>query len=156
MRAAQPGQTVEVWPGQRTTVFGVIEDSSDVTVTDGRISGAQAATAGIKGDSHRVTVSGLMARGYAEVFAVRAGAKTGYGGLRIETRDGKAVTAWAVQKSNLANWRGRHTRADDVAATIRKASRPRTKAPAELSPLRQAAAGPVPGVVRGMRDKHGR
>ncbi|HEV7708436.1 MAG TPA: PH domain-containing protein [Asanoa sp.] len=55
-------------------------------------------------------------------------AKTGYGGLRIETRDGRAVTAWAVQKSNLANWRGQHTRADDVAEAIRKASRRRTKA----------------------------
>jgi hypothetical protein len=55
-------------------------------------------------------------------------AKTGYGGLRIETRDGRAVTAWAVQKSNLANWRGQHTRADDVAEAIREASRGRTKA----------------------------
>ncbi|MEV0713812.1 PH domain-containing protein [Asanoa sp. NPDC050611] len=47
-----------------------------------------------------------------------ADAKTGYGGLRIETRDGRAVTAWAVQKSNLANWTGRRTRADDVADAI--------------------------------------
>ncbi|MEV4533118.1 PH domain-containing protein [Asanoa sp. NPDC049518] len=46
-------------------------------------------------------------------------AKTGYGGLRIETRDGRAVTAWAVQKSNVASWSGKHTRADDVADTIR-------------------------------------
>jgi hypothetical protein len=55
-------------------------------------------------------------------------AKTGYGGLRIETGEGRAVTAWAVQKSNLANWRGQHTRADDVAEAIRAASRGRTKA----------------------------
>jgi Bacterial PH domain len=55
-------------------------------------------------------------------------AKTGYGGVRIETRAGRAVTAWAVQKSNLANWRGQHTRADDVAEAIRKASRGRAEA----------------------------
>jgi hypothetical protein len=47
-----------------------------------------------------------------------ADAKTGYGGLRIEIRDGRAVTAWAVQKSNLASWTGRRTRADDVADAI--------------------------------------
>ncbi|GIF65354.1 hypothetical protein Ais01nite_33890 [Asanoa ishikariensis] len=46
-------------------------------------------------------------------------AKTGYGGLRIETRDGRAITAWAVQKSNVASWSGRHTRADEVADAIR-------------------------------------
>jgi hypothetical protein len=56
-----------------------------------------------------------------------ADAKTGYGGLRIETRDGRAVNAWAVQKSNLASWSGRHTRADDVADAIRKAARGRTR-----------------------------
>ncbi|GIF53273.1 hypothetical protein Afe04nite_78120 [Asanoa ferruginea] len=54
-------------------------------------------------------------------------AKTGYGGVRIETRAGRAVTAWAVQKSNLANWRGQHTRADDVAEAIRQAARPRAR-----------------------------
>ncbi|GAA1844969.1 PH domain-containing protein [Asanoa iriomotensis] len=54
-------------------------------------------------------------------------AKTGYGGLRIETRDGRAVSAWAVQKSNLASWSGRHTRADEVADAIRKAARRRAR-----------------------------
>ncbi|WP_158244945.1 PH domain-containing protein [Verrucosispora sp. ts21] len=47
----------------------------------------------------------------------------GYGGLTITTASGDPVVAWAVQKSNLAKWKGWHTRADDVAATIMSASR---------------------------------
>jgi hypothetical protein len=49
----------------------------------------------------------------------------GYGGLTITTSAGHRVVAWAVQKSNLAKWTGRHTRADEVAASIMSASRSR-------------------------------
>ncbi|MGC5022645.1 PH domain-containing protein [Micromonospora sp. DT47] len=49
----------------------------------------------------------------------------GYGGLTITTSTGERVVAWAVQKSNLATWTGRHTRADEVAASIIAASRSR-------------------------------
>ncbi|MGC5290622.1 PH domain-containing protein [Micromonospora sp. DT231] len=49
----------------------------------------------------------------------------GYGGLTITTTRGERVVAWAVQKSNLATWTGRQTRADDVAASITAASRSR-------------------------------
>jgi hypothetical protein len=34
------------------------------------------------------------------------------------TKDGETISAWAVQKSNIAKWRGRRTRADDVAAAL--------------------------------------
>ncbi|HEV7708435.1 MAG TPA: hypothetical protein VGP16_09600 [Asanoa sp.] len=153
VRAAQPGQTIEVWPGnysesvvvansgqpgkpitikalrqagRRTTVFGtqdgpgfvlsgvhdvvidgfdiglavlhpalVIDDSSDVTVVDGRVTGSKAATVEIKGDSHRVTVSGMLARGYAEVFAVRAGATD-------TLLSGNSVYAQTQQSTSLA------------------------------------------------------
>jgi hypothetical protein len=47
------------------------------------------------------------------------GVTPGYSGLSFQTKDGKTVTAWAVQKSNLATWRGKETRADRVAAEIR-------------------------------------
>ncbi len=53
----------------------VVEDSSDITVTDGWATTSSAPTVEIKGDAHRVTVSGMVARGlYAQVFAVGAGA----------------------------------------------------------------------------------
>jgi len=42
----------------------------------------------------------------------------GYSGLTITTTTGSQIVAWAVQKSNLAKWTGRQTRADQVAATI--------------------------------------
>lgn len=45
-------------------------------------------------------------------------AAPGYGGLTVTTSTGKRVVAWAVQKSNLATWTGRHTRADEAAAAI--------------------------------------
>ncbi|MEU9021341.1 PH domain-containing protein [Actinomadura sp. NPDC048394] len=47
-----------------------------------------------------------------------AAVEPGYSGLRITTTDGRTVTAWAVQKSNWSTWRGRRTRADEVAAAI--------------------------------------
>ena len=39
----------------------------------------------------------------------------GYAGLIIRRRDGRAVTAWAVQKANASKWMHRRTRADEVA-----------------------------------------
>ena len=49
-----------------------------------------------------------------------ADASPGYGGITIRLTNGRVVTAWAVQKSNLAKWSGKRvTRADDVAAAIR-------------------------------------
>ncbi|MFI7440782.1 hypothetical protein [Nonomuraea indica] len=38
----------------------------------------------------------------------------GYDGICITMRDGSQIVAWAVQKSNLARWLGRRTRADAV------------------------------------------
>jgi hypothetical protein len=53
----------------------LVEDSSDITVTDGWASTSSVPTVEIKGDAHRVTVSGMVARGLrAQVFAVGAGA----------------------------------------------------------------------------------
>lgn len=42
-----------------------------------------------------------------------------YAGLTIVRRSGRPVVAWAVQKSNLAIWFHRRTRADEVADAIR-------------------------------------
>ncbi|MEU8377530.1 PH domain-containing protein [Micromonospora sp. NPDC048894] len=64
---------------------------------------------------------------------------TGYGGLTITTLTGEHLTAWAVQKSNLAKWTGRHTRADEVAATIIAASRNRAEPPSSAGSGAQAA-----------------
>jgi hypothetical protein len=40
------------------------------------------------------------------------GATPGYSGVTVYRRNGAPVTAWAVQKSNLAAWRNKQTRAD--------------------------------------------
>ncbi|GIH91784.1 hypothetical protein Psi01_24140 [Planobispora siamensis] len=42
-------------------------------------------------------------------------------GIAIETDSGRTVSAWAVQKSNLAMWLGWHTRADRVVDRLREA-----------------------------------
>ncbi|MGN9810166.1 hypothetical protein ACTMSW_12505 [Micromonospora sp. BQ11] len=42
----------------------------------------------------------------------------GYHGIGVQTRHGQVVHGWAVQKSNLARWLGRQTRADLVVETI--------------------------------------
>lgn len=44
----------------------------------------------------------------------------GYHGLEITTRDGEMEIAWAVQKSNLAGWLKRPTRADDAAVFLQQ------------------------------------
>jgi hypothetical protein len=46
----------------------------------------------------------------------------GYGGLTVTTTIGPPLVIWAVQKSNLAKWTGRKTRADEVAAAINEAA----------------------------------
>ncbi|ELS51482.1 hypothetical protein STVIR_7500 [Streptomyces viridochromogenes Tue57] len=46
----------------------------------------------------------------------------GYGGIEIETSQGRYVTAMAVQKANVSLWLGRRTRADDVAEAIQEAA----------------------------------
>lgn len=46
----------------------------------------------------------------------------GYHGLEIMTREDEMVIAWAVQKSNLAGWLSRRTRADDVADFLQQAA----------------------------------
>jgi hypothetical protein len=43
----------------------------------------------------------------------------GYSGIIISMNNGNKVTAWAVQKSNLATWRSKLTRADAVVAQLR-------------------------------------
>lgn len=47
-----------------------------------------------------------------------ASVECGYAGLVIRTKDGDAISAWAIQKSNLARWTHSRTRADDVAAIL--------------------------------------
>ncbi|HEX5594594.1 MAG TPA: hypothetical protein VFX61_01020 [Micromonosporaceae bacterium] len=42
----------------------------------------------------------------------------GYGGIGVQTKHGQVIHGWAVQKSNLARWLGRHTRADLVVEAI--------------------------------------
>jgi len=45
-------------------------------------------------------------------------ATPGYSGLTIVGRNGRRVSAWAVQKSNAARWVHKQTRADEVAQAI--------------------------------------
>ena len=44
----------------------------------------------------------------------------GYHGVCVQTRHGQVVHGWAVQKSNVARWLGRHTRADLVVEAIER------------------------------------
>jgi len=46
------------------------------------------------------------------------GASTDYSGLTLRLRGGETVCAWAVQKSNFADWMGWDTRADLVADAV--------------------------------------
>ena len=52
----------------------------------------------------------------------------GYYRLRIRTRDGETIVAWAIQKSNVARWTHTRTRSDDVATAL-LAHRDRQTAP---------------------------
>ena len=51
-------------------------------------------------------------------YADIKGVSGGYYGLIIRLRQGRVVTAWAVQKSNAARWLNKRTRVDDVADAI--------------------------------------
>lgn len=53
--------------------------------------------------------------GLGSITEVRAS----YGGLIFDVHWNRAVTAWAVQKTNLAGWVGRRTRADEIAERLR-------------------------------------
>jgi Bacterial PH domain len=64
-----------------------------------------------------VVVRGVFSQHTVDYDAIRR-ARPGLYGVRIETMDQGAVTAWAVQKSKFAEWTHRHTRADDVVAQI--------------------------------------
>ncbi|MET0491724.1 MAG: PH domain-containing protein [Actinoplanes sp.] len=55
----------------------------------------------------------------ADIAEVRPGRR----GVTIRTTDDRKVSAWAVQRSNLARWTGRDTRADQVTEAIRAAVR---------------------------------
>lgn len=52
---------------------------------------------------------------YTDVAMINAG----YYGLTIRRHSGPRVVAWAVQKSNVASWTHKPTRADAIADTIR-------------------------------------
>lgn len=60
-----------------------------------------------------------------------AGTGGAYAGLSIQRRSGGTVAAWAVQKSNLAKWSGKTSRADEAAAAIMAAA---GRAPAQHTP----------------------
>ena len=47
-----------------------------------------------------------------------AGCSPGYSGVTISTSEGEELTAWAVQKWNLARWFGIATRADRLCGAI--------------------------------------
>jgi hypothetical protein len=51
---------------------------------------------------------------YRDIESVRAG----YRGLMITRAGARPVVAWAVQKSNIASWSHKRTRADEVAELI--------------------------------------
>lgn len=57
----------------------------------------------------------------------------GYHGVGVQTRHGQVVHGWAVQKSNLARWLGRQTRADLVVEAIEKARWSTRDSPASSS-----------------------
>lgn len=57
-------------------------------------------------------------RPYVAPWSTIAGVTPGYSELLFETRETGTITAWAVQKSNLATWRNREPRADRVAKEI--------------------------------------
>jgi hypothetical protein len=48
--------------------------------------------------------------------------RPGYHGLEFTTREHEVVIAWAVQKSNVAGWPKRRTRADDVADFLQQST----------------------------------
>jgi len=69
-----------------------------------------------------LTPDRLVVQGVFSHWAVRYGAindaRPGLLGIRVDTVDQGAFTAWAVQKSTLSGWLHRRTRADEVAGAI--------------------------------------
>jgi hypothetical protein len=68
-------------------------------------------------DKEDLIVQNLITRSaipYSEITQV----KPGYYGLVVDMRNGTSLTAWAVQKSNIARWTHRTVRADQVAEAI--------------------------------------
>lgn len=55
--------------------------------------------------------------GLAEIADI----SSGYSGLEIRLRDGRMLTAWAVQRTNAALVAGRETRSDRIADIIQRA-----------------------------------
>lgn len=73
----------------------------------------------------------------------------GYSGLSVMTAGKGAYVAWAVQKSNIAYWAGRHTRADHVAEEIRKAALNVGASVLPANPMKRRYS-------RGFRPRHAR
>ncbi len=74
----------------------------------------------------------------------------GYYGLRISRRDGPDVVAWAVQKSNWAQWRGKRVRADEIAHALALRAAAATESSSEsfeLNPSEREATGKATGRV---------
>ncbi|GAA4567944.1 hypothetical protein [Planotetraspora kaengkrachanensis] len=77
----------------------------------------------------------------------------GYVGIVVKTTDKTKYQVWAVQKSNLANWAGWHTRADHVAEEIRKAA---LNAGAPVLPSNSLPRPTRRHYTRGFRPRHTR
>jgi hypothetical protein len=67
--------------------------------------------------SSHVVVQGILIRRTIEYNNIRE-VRGGYYGLTFVLKDGGFLTAWAVQKSNIARWTGSRARADEVSDEI--------------------------------------
>jgi hypothetical protein len=66
-----------------------------------------------------LVVQGVFARRSVRYGAIKD-ARPGFYGLKIETTNQGAFSAWAVQKSKFAEWSHKHTVADEVVAEIKE------------------------------------
>lgn len=66
----------------------------------------------VRADDHELTIRNPLGT-HRLAWADIEGATPGYSGVAVHRREGASVTAWAVQKSNLASWRNKRTRADE-------------------------------------------
>ncbi|HVT42009.1 MAG TPA: PH domain-containing protein [Acidimicrobiales bacterium] len=82
-----------------------------------------------------LVVQGAFAEHHVDYAAVTGMDLTPYG-LRIETATQGRVIAWAVQKSAIASWRHRRTRADEVVEQIAARLPDPTVVPAASAPTR--------------------
>jgi hypothetical protein len=67
--------------------------------------------------SHSLTVINPWSRRVISLFEIDK-IVPGYSGLRIHLKNDSVINAWAVQKSNWAQWRAKRGRADDVAHVL--------------------------------------